>query len=145
MKKSKVFIVDDNLIVLESLAKLINQDPQLQVCGQADCGHKALEMITALAPDAAVVDVGLPDMDGIELIRSLRKKGIRVPVLVLSMMDELAFGQKALDAGAQGYVMKQHSVNSIISAIHSVLAGQTHISDQLAARLSRDFRAPQGG
>lgn len=144
MEKSKVFLVDDNLIVLESLTKLINRDPKLLVCGEADRAYKALEMIGALNPDLAVIDLGLPDMDGIDLIRSLRQQDARLPVLVLSMLDETAFGERALTAGAQGYIMKQHSVNNIMMAIHSVLAGNTYISDQLAAQIRQSACGNRG-
>lgn len=136
MEKSKIFLVEDNLIVMESLSKLINRDPNLTVCGEADRGFKALEEIPIVAPDLAIVDIGLPDMDGIELIRSLKKDNEKLPVLVLSMLDELTAGPRAVSAGANGYLMKQNSVNSIMRAIHAVLEGKNFISDQLAARLA---------
>ena len=144
MEKSEIFIVEDNPIVTESLTTLINRDPELHVCGEADRGFKALEEILAREPDMAIVDIGLPDMDGIELVRSLRKSNRNLRILVLSMLDELSYGGRAISAGARGYLMKQNSVNTIMQAIHAILEGKTFISDQLAAQLG-DLNKQLGG
>ena len=132
---AKILIVDDHPIVREGLAELINREKDLAVCGQADSGHRGFEAIEALAPDVAIIDLSLEDINGLTLIKNLRSRGFTLPVLVLSMHEESLYAERALRAGAQGYIMKREAPTRVITAIRKVLAGEVYLSDGLAARL----------
>ena len=132
---AKVLIVDDHPIVREGLAELINREKDLAVCGQADSGCRGLEAIEALAPDVAIIDLSLDDINGLTLIKNLRSRGITIPVLVLSMHEESLYAERALRAGAQGYIMKREAPTRVITAIRKVLGGEVYLSDTMAARV----------
>ncbi|MCC6698208.1 MAG: response regulator transcription factor [Candidatus Hydrogenedentes bacterium] len=132
---AKVLIVDDHPIVREGLAELINREKDLAVCGQADSGHRGFEAIEALAPDVAIIDLSLEDINGLTLIKNLRNRGFTLPVLVLSMHEESLYAERALRAGAQGYIMKREAPTRVITAIRKVLGGEVYLSDSLAARV----------
>lgn len=134
-QESRVLIVDDHPIVREGLAELINKEADLVVCGQVDSGHQALEAIESLEPDVAIVDLSLEDMNGLTLIKTLRARcSSEMPVLVLSMHEETLYAERALRAGAQGYIMKREAPTRVISAIRRVLSGDVYLSEGLASR-----------
>ncbi|MCC6486592.1 MAG: response regulator transcription factor [Candidatus Hydrogenedentes bacterium] len=132
---AKILIVDDHPIVREGLAELINREKDLAVCGQADSGHRGFEAIEALTPDVAIIDLSLEDINGLTLIKNLRNRGFTLPVLVLSMHEESLYAERALRAGAQGYIMKREAPTRVITAIRKVLGGGVYLSDSLAARV----------
>jgi DNA-binding NarL/FixJ family response regulator len=136
-RKNKVLVVDDHPMVRERLADLINEEPDLVVCGEAEDGHGALEAIKNLRPDVAIVDITLKDTYGIELIKDIKIRHPDLPVLVLSMHDESMYAERALRAGARGYLTKQEATRKVLDAIRRVLRGEVYVSEKMAATLLR--------
>ncbi len=146
-QKRRVFLVDDHPIVRERLAELISQETDLEVCGEAEDAVAALKAINALQPDIAIVDITLKDTYGIELIKTLRERESHVPVLVLSMHDESLYGERAIRAGAKGYLNKQEASKKVIAAIRTILAGDIFVSEQMKSAMLRKMsggHSPQG-
>ena len=135
----KVLLVDDHPLVREGLVNLISQQADLQICGEAGNEPQALELIRTVQPDVAIVDISLETGSGIELIKSIKAMFPAVTVLVLSMHDESLYAERALRAGARGYVMKREAAKKVIQAIRCVLAGQLYVSDKIAARMAEKF------
>jgi DNA-binding NarL/FixJ family response regulator len=129
--KQRVLLVDDHPIVCEGLAQRINGEPDLEVCGQARDAHAALIAIEKLKPDIAVVDIGLGEGNGIELIKDVKVRYPQLPTLVLSMHDETLYAERSLQAGAKGYVMKQQETAILLQAIRQVLRGQVYLSEKV--------------
>jgi DNA-binding NarL/FixJ family response regulator len=137
--KRKIVIVDDHPIVRRGLADLINHEDDLLVCGQASDAYEAMDMIEAMKPDLAIVDISLEGKSGMEAIRDIKIKHPDLPVLVLSMHDEALYAERALRAGAKGYIMKQEATEKVITAIRKVLGGQVYVSDGMAAKIVNKF------
>jgi DNA-binding NarL/FixJ family response regulator len=135
--KKKVFVVDDHPIVRERVAELINQEPDLIVSGEAEDAVQAVKAVAASAPDIAIVDITLKDTYGIELIKQLKELHPKLPILVLSMHDESLYGERALRAGARGYLTKQEASKKVVDAIRRILRGEIYVSDKLAGSLVR--------
>ncbi len=133
--RSTVFIVDDHPILREGLALLINREPDLAVCGDAEEAHSALALIEAMRPDVAVVDISLNGPDGLDLLKTIRTRDPNLPVLILSMLDELLYAERALRAGASGYIMKQEATEMVLVAIRRILDGQIYLSDRMADKM----------
>ena len=136
MNKKRVFLVDDHPLVREWLTNLINQQSDLAVCGEAEDAPRALQAISAAEPDVAIVDLSLAGGSGIELIKDLKQLRPNVAVIVLSMHDELLYAERALRAGARGYIMKRESTKKIVSAIREVLGGSLHVSEAVSASMA---------
>lgn len=134
--KRKVFLVDDHPLVREWLTNLINQQPDLTVCGETETAPKAREAIAALQPDIAIVDISLKDSSGIDLIKDLKQAQPRVAILVLSMHDESHYAERALRAGASGYIMKRETTRKVIDAIRRVLEGKLYVSETVAEAMT---------
>jgi DNA-binding NarL/FixJ family response regulator len=132
---AKVLIVDDHPVVREGLALRISTQPDLQVCGEAEDVNGAMKLFAETKPDVAIVDLSLKSGSGIELIKRLKVKDSTVRILVWSMHDENLYAERALRAGALGYINKENATERIIEAIRCVLGGKVYLSDQLAARL----------
>src|SRR5690242_17872936 len=115
--KKRVFLVDDHPLVREWLTNLINQQPDLTVCGESGAAPDALRAIAQLKPDVAIVDISLKDSSGIDLIKSLKETLPPLTILVLSMHDEMHYAERALRAGASGYIMKRETTRKVIDAI----------------------------
>ncbi len=122
-KKLKVLLVDDHPLVREWLATLINQQSDLEVCGEADSAPKALQMMGAVNPEIAIVDISMEGGSGLELIKNIKASHPDVMVIVLSMHDEALYAERALRAGARGYIMKREATKGVLQAIRCVLAG----------------------
>ena len=137
--KARVLLVDDHAIVRQGLAELINDQPDLVTCGEADSPPQAMKVIAEMKPDIAVVDVSLNSGDGIDLCRQIQEQWPSIAILVLSMHDEALYAERALRAGASGYVMKQEPQETVMAAIRRVLRGETHLSEKMAAKLLRSF------
>ena len=133
--KAKVLLVDDHPIVRQGLANLIDQEDDLCVSDQASDAQQAMESIAKQRPDVAIVDISLGDRSGLELIKEVRARFSEVPILVLSMHDEGFYAERALRAGAKGYVMKQEATEKVMTAIRKVLAGEVYVSEQMAGRM----------
>jgi DNA-binding NarL/FixJ family response regulator len=134
--KKRVFLVDDHPLVREWLTNLINQQADLCVCGESETAPQAFQAITASKPDVAIVDISLKDSSGIELIKNLKASCPNVAVLVLSMHDEGHYAERALRAGARGYVMKRETTRKVIDAIRNVLEGKIYISEKVAEAIA---------
>jgi DNA-binding NarL/FixJ family response regulator len=137
--KSKVFIVDDHPIVRQGLALLISREPDLVVCGDAEEASGALRRIEELKPDLAVVDISLKGPDGLDLLKNVRLRHPNLPVLILSMLDESLYAERALRDGASGYIMKQEATERVLVAIRRILNGEIYVSDRMANRMLHRF------
>lgn len=137
--KRNVFIVDDHPIVRQGLALLINREADLAVCGDAEEAGSALRRIEALRPDLVVVDISLNGPDGLDLLKIIRARDATLPVLILSMMDELLYAERALRAGASGYIMKQEATEQVLVAIRRILGGEIYVSDRMANKILHQF------
>lgn len=137
--RCRVFVVDDHPLVRESLIALIDRQPDLRVCGQAADSASAFSALLGEPADVAVVDLALPGESGIELIKKLQGLASPPRILVLSMHDESSYAERALRAGALGYVMKHETTDKVIEAIRAVIQGRPYVSGALAAQLARKY------
>jgi DNA-binding NarL/FixJ family response regulator len=130
-KKERVVIVDDHPMFRERLSQLINHELDMEVCGEADDAQEAIRLIRETSPNLAIVDITLKGSSGLELIKSIKALSIVVPVLVLSMHDESLYAERALRAGATGYVTKHQATEEVLLAIRRVLAGEIYLSEKM--------------
>ena len=135
-QKARVFLVDDHPLVREWLTNMLNQQPDLVVCGEADEVPRAREAIAALQPQVAIVDISLKSGSGLELVKDIDATCPEVAVIVLSMHDELLYAERAFRAGARGYVMKRDSTKKVVEAIRQVLDGRQYMSERVAAAIA---------
>jgi len=142
--KRRVFVVDDHPIVRAGLAQLINREPDLEVCGDAEEMHGALRTINALRPDILIVDISLNGPDGLDLLKNIRAKDPSLPVLILSMHDECIYAERALRAGANGYIMKQEATDRVLTALRRILNREIYVSDQVANKMLRQYVGSPG-
>lgn len=133
--KRRLFLVDDHPVTRQGVAALINQEADLEVCGEADSAPQALQLIQTLAPDLAVVDITLKTTSGIELLKNLKAVMPDLPVLIMSMHDESLYAERALRAGAKGYIMKHEASGRILTAVRQVLAGELFLSDRMKEKM----------
>jgi DNA-binding NarL/FixJ family response regulator len=139
INRHRILIVDDHPIFRTGLAQLINQENDLSVCGEADDYHGALKAVENLKPAMVIVDITLKDMSGIDLIKEIRKLHKGINMLVISMHDESLYAERALRAGAKGYVMKQEAADSIVAAIRQVIAGGIYASPKMTEQMLSRF------
>jgi DNA-binding NarL/FixJ family response regulator len=144
----RILIVDDHAIVRLGMRQLIAAEPDLSICCEAETGEEALALALNAKPDLAIVDLSLGTMHGLELVRQLHQALPDMPVLVLSMHDEALFAERAVRAGARGYLTKKSAIDRLIQAIRHVLAGKIYaseaVSQQLLASLQRGTPTPEG-
>lgn len=133
--KVKVLLVEDHPIFRKGLAQIIDATPNLAVCGEADDYFGALRLLAERDPDVAIVDISLRDASGIELVKDIRRKHPRVLILMLSMFDENIYAERALRAGARGYLMKAEAPETVITAVNRILAGKVYVSENVEARI----------
>jgi len=133
--KYKILLVDDHPILRQGLALLINQEKDLEVCGQFEDAGKALDAVNNLKPDAAIVDISLKGSSGIELLKNIKVQFPKLLVLVLSMHDESLYAERALRAGASGYIMKQEATDQVLVALRKVLNGEIYLSEKMSSKL----------
>ncbi|HOE16230.1 MAG TPA: response regulator transcription factor [Syntrophorhabdaceae bacterium] len=138
-QRNKIFIVDDHPIVRKGLAQLINQEPDMVICGEAENAQSALELLKRIKPDLAIVDISLQGIDGIELIKKIKDRDVSFPMLVVSMHDEALFAERALKAGAKGYIMKQEAIEKMMEAIRKVINGEVYVSERVSATIVKKF------
>jgi len=138
-QKAKVLLVDDHPLVREWLANLINQQSDLEVCGEADSAPKALQLIGVVKPEVAVVDISMEGGSGIELIKNIKASHPDVRIIVLSMHDEALYAERALRAGARAYIMKKEATKRVLEAIRCVLGGKLYLSDKMAMLMAEKF------
>jgi DNA-binding NarL/FixJ family response regulator len=132
---ARIVVVDDHAIVRFGIRQMIAGDTSLTVTGEAETADAALQLIRAGNVDLAIVDLSLEDSHGLELIRGIRETAPGLPILVLSMHDEMLFAERALRAGARGYIMKHEAIHGLVDAIRQVLEGRVFLSDRMSQRL----------
>src|SRR6202050_10079 len=137
--KRTVFVVDDHPIVREGLTLLIDREADLAVCGVAEEMHSALRTIEALKPDLLIVDISLTGPDGLDLLKIVRAQNPSLPVLILSMHDEAIYAERALRAGANGYIMKQEATERVLVALRRILSGEIYVSDKIANSMLQHY------
>ncbi len=126
----RVFIVDDHPVVRLGLTQLLGQDPGIEVCGEAEQVEEAVQKLDKARPDVAIVDLALPNINGIDLIKHLKRHWIGVKIIVVSTYPETAYGPLALEAGADTYINKHEAMDEILQAIHTVCAAPPHEDDE---------------
>lgn len=134
-RRSRVLIVDDHPAVREALVLRINRQPDLEVCGEASDMGEALQLVSQTKPDVVVVDISLKTSDGIDLIKRIKDRNTHVRMLVWSMHSESLYAERALRAGALGYLSKDQATDKIVEAIRWVLEGKVYLSDAMTERL----------
>jgi len=137
--RKKILIVDDHPVVCEGLALLLNRDENFVTCKQAGDASAAMQSIAASGIDMVILDVSLGGVDGLALARNIKDHYPALPILVLSMHDESMFAERALRAGARGYVMKNEPSRKIMEAVLRVLRGEIYLSERMSARLLSKF------
>jgi DNA-binding NarL/FixJ family response regulator len=137
VRKSRIFIVDDHPLVREGLANLINGQDDLIVCGEAEDSAQAIGRIEKARPNVALIDISLKNESGLELVKNLRSEFPQVALIVLSMHDEALYAERALHAGARGYVMKRETSKSVLASIRRVLDGGIYVSEKVVNRMAR--------
>src|ERR1700693_590853 len=135
-RKRPVFIVDDHPLVRDGLANFINQQNDLAVCGDAEDSAGAIAGIESNHPDVALIDISLKNESGLELIKTLQTQFPQVALIVLSMHDEALYAERALHAGARGYVMKHETSKNVLASIRRVLGGEIYVSERIVNRMA---------
>jgi len=132
-------VVDDHPIVRQGLALLINREPDLVVCGEAQEAMGAMHVLSSSRPDVLIVDISLSGPDGIDLLKNIRTTHPTLPVLILSMHDESVYAERALRAGANGYIMKQEATENVLVAVRRILSGEIYVSARIANQMLRHY------
>ena len=144
-KKVRIMVVDDHPIMREGLTRVIEEAGDLAVCAQAESIQRALELIEKTEPGLIIVDIGLGGTNGLELIKDVKARHPKLPVLVHSMHEEQVYAQRSLQAGARGYLMKQEPAAKLLQAIRQVLSGEIYLSETMTRRmLHRVAGSPSG-
>jgi len=144
-RKRRIFLIDDHPLVREGLANLINGQDDLLICGEAEDSPGAITGIGKTRPDVALVDISLKNESGLELVKNLDSQFPLVALIVLSMHDEALYAERALRAGARGYVMKRESTKSVLAAIRRVLEGGVYVSERVVNSMARRFSSSSKG
>jgi DNA-binding NarL/FixJ family response regulator len=134
-RRAMIFIVEDHPITRHGLVQLINQEPDLTVCGEADNAKDALTRIQSKLPDLVLADITISGKSGLELLKDLTAAHARIPVLVLSMHDEELYAERVLRSGGRGYLMKSEGGAELLKAIRHVLGGEVYVSKRISAKL----------
>ena len=131
-RRRRILIVDDHPIVRLGMRHLIDAEPDLTICCEAESAEQALEAARSDRPDLIIVDLSLGAVHGLELVRHLHRELPQVPVLVLSMHDEALFAERVLRAGARGYIMKAQAIGGLLTAVRQVLSGRIYLSERMS-------------
>ena len=130
-----ILVVDDHPIVRQGLRSLFETEADFHICGEADNARDALKQFEQSRPDVLVVDISLKGTDGLELTKSIRALDPEIPILIMSMHDEKLYAERAIRAGANGYIMKQQVSDNIVDAVRHVLRGDIYVSDEMRRRI----------
>ena len=141
-KRTHILLIDDHPLVRERLAEVIQREPDLAVCGEAEDRHQALDSIRSRKPGLAIVDLTLKNSDGLDLIADMNTRWPDLPILVVSMHDESLYAERALRAGARGYITKQEATRSILRAIRRVLQGDIYLPQHVATEILSRLAGP---
>jgi DNA-binding NarL/FixJ family response regulator len=142
--KKRIMVVDDHPIVRQGLTLLINREPDLVVCGEAEEAMGAMHVLASSRPDVLIVDISLSGPDGIDLLKNIRTTHPTLPVLILSMHDESVYAERALRAGANGYIMKQEATENVLVAVRRILSGEIYVSARIANQMLRHYITGSG-
>jgi DNA-binding NarL/FixJ family response regulator len=134
-KKYSILVVDDHPIIREGISKIINQQPDLEVIGEAVRAIDAMQFLRNTVPDMAIIDISLKDSNGIDLIKEIKFKIGTLPILVLSMHPETLYAERVLRVGARGYIMKHEPPEKIIYAIRRILLGKIYLSPEISEKI----------
>jgi DNA-binding NarL/FixJ family response regulator len=137
--KKRILVVDDHPVVRQGLALLINREPDMVVCGEAEEAMGAMHVLASAKPDVLIVDISLNGPDGLDLLKSIRTTHPILPVLILSMHDESIYAERALRAGANGYIMKQEATEKVLVAVRRILSGEIYVSDRIASKMLKHY------
>ncbi|MEP6673314.1 MAG: response regulator transcription factor [Chthoniobacter sp.] len=137
--KTRILLVEDHQIVRQGLVQLINQEADMEVCGEAGDASQALAQIPRDKPDLVILDISLPGMNGLEFLKHLKVERPGLPAVVLSMHDEALYAERALRAGALAYVMKKESSDELLIAIRKARQGQVHVSEKVGGSIFQKF------
>jgi DNA-binding NarL/FixJ family response regulator len=139
--KKRILVIDDHPIVRQGLALMLNREADFVVCGEAEDANGALLVLASARPDVLIVDISLNGPDGLDLLKNIRTTHPSLPVLILSMHDESIYAERALRAGANGYIMKQEATERVLVAVRRILSGEIYVSDRIANRLLKHYIA----
>lgn len=142
-RKKTVFVVDDHPLLRQGLAMMINREPDLEVCGEAEEALAAMRAIAASTPDILIADISLNGPDGLDLLKNIRTLYPDLPVLILSMHDESIYAERALRARANGYIMKQEATEKVLIAVRRILDGEIYLSNRMANKLLQQYMSGQ--
>ena len=144
--RKKILLVDDHPFMRAGLAQLIEKQPDMSVCGEAGNPADAIKILAGMPVDLMLSDITMPGRSGLEFIKDIRAIHPRLPILVVSMHDELIYAERVLKAGGRGYIMKEAGGENLLAAIRQVLAGQIYVSERMSARILEGFSAhrPRG-
>jgi DNA-binding NarL/FixJ family response regulator len=134
-EKIRIFLIEDHAVMRDGLRKLLEEEPDLVVCGEAENARSAFAGLEARLPDLAIIDISLPGTNGLELIKNLKARYPQLRMLVLSMHAEGLYAERVLRAGAHGYVMKHAPARQLLEALRTVLKGEVYLSPALSSRL----------
>jgi two-component system, NarL family, response regulator NreC len=137
--KARIMIVDDHPIVRHGIAQLLNGQTDMEVVGEAEDAESAMRLLRDQTFDLLVVDISMPGLSGLDLIRRIKTKDSHLPILVLSMHDESVYAERALAAGARGFLMKHEATEKLVSAVRKLLAGGVYLSRALEERMFQTF------
>jgi DNA-binding NarL/FixJ family response regulator len=135
IRKTRIFLVDDHAVLRGGMRQLIGMEPDFVVCGEASDAAEAMQKLPPAKPDVALLDLGLKGTSGLDLIKQLKQRMPKLPILVMSMYEESLYAERVLKAGARGYIMKQESGDSVITALRRVLGGKTYLSRTMSERM----------
>jgi DNA-binding NarL/FixJ family response regulator len=138
-RKMNVFVVDDHPLLRQGLAMLINREPDLMVCGEAEEASAAMKAIAAARPDIMIADISLNGPDGLDMLKNIRSLYPDLPVLILSMHDESIYAERALRTRANGYIMKQEATDQVLVAVRRILDGEIYLSNRMANKLLQQY------
>jgi DNA-binding NarL/FixJ family response regulator len=137
--RKTVLVVDDHPLMRQGLALLINQQQDMQVCGEAEEAQAAMHAIAQLRPDIMILDISLSGPDGLELLKIIRASDPDLPVLILSMHDEAIYAERALRARANGYIMKQEATEKVLVAVRRILNGEIYLSERMSNKMLQQY------
>jgi DNA-binding NarL/FixJ family response regulator len=142
--KKRILVVDDHPIVRQGLSLLLNREPDLVVCGEAEEATGAMHVLASARPDVLIVDISLTGPDGLDLLKNIRITHPTLPVLILSMHEESIYAERALRAGANGYIMKQEATEKVLVAVRRILSGEIYVSDRIANKMLKHYITGSG-
>ena len=137
--RKTVLVVDDHPLMRQGLALLINQQQDMQVCGEAEEAQAAMHAIAQLRPDIMILDISLSGPDGLDLLKNIRASDPDLPVLILSMHDEAIYAERALRARANGYIMKQEATEKVLVAVRRILNGEVYLSERMSNKMLQQY------